>query len=135
MFGLYKRKLKKDYRIVERQILVYTKGKRKPYSFLLHVLCFFRKYPELCERSDYKELYDETIILLILRNQAENFWSKNNPKNQKTFIEVLADIENRYINESDEFFSLEMIDAYLTYRKKKWEKEEKYTNERYNFIL
>ena len=30
MFGLYKRKLKKDYRIVERQILVYTKGKRKP---------------------------------------------------------------------------------------------------------
>lgn len=96
---------------------------------------FFRKYPELCERSDYKELYDETIILLILRNQAEKLWSKNNPKNQKTFIEVLADIENRYINESDEFFSLEMIDAYLTYRKKKWEKEEKYTNERYNFIL
>lgn len=134
MFGRQKRKIKNEYRVVEFKIWFYTKGKWKPFYFLRHILCFLRQHPELCEQSDYKELYDETVTLLILHAHAKSSWTRKKPTNQQERIEVLADFQNKNVDGEFEFFSIEIIDEYLAYRKKMWEGGEKYTKERYGFI-
>lgn len=134
MFGLYKRKLKTEYQVVEFEIEFYTKGRWKPLYFLRHILCFLRQYPELCKQSDYKELYDETVTLLILHAHAKSSWKRKKPTDQQGWIELLADLENKNINGEFEFFSIEIIDEYLAYRKHAWDVGKKHTKAQYGFI-
>ena len=134
MAELNKSKLKKEYQLAEFEILVYTKGRWKPFYFLRHVLRFLRQYPELCEQSDYKELYDETITLLLLQARTENSWTQNNPTDQQGLIELFANLQNKNLNGNFEYFTIEIIDDYLAYRKKMWERGKKHTKERYGFI-
>ena len=134
MFGLHKRKFKNEYRVVEFEIWFYTKGKWKAFYFLRHILCFLRQHPELCEQSDYKELYDETVTLLILHAHAESSWTIKKPTNQQGWIELLADLENKNVDGAFEFFTIEIIDEYLAYRKKMWKGGEKHTKAKYGFI-
>ena len=134
MFGLYKRKLKNKYRVVEFEIWFYTKGKWKPFYFLRHILCFLRQHPELCEQSDYKELYEETVTLLILYAHAESSWTIKKPTNQQGWIELLADLESKNEDGAAEIFTIEIIDEYLAYRKNMWNSGKKHTKEKYGFI-
>ncbi len=126
--------LRDEYKIVELEILLYTKGKWKAFYFLRHILCYLRNNPQLCKQNDYKELYDETVVLLILHAHAKNEWTKNEPSNQQVTIELLADLENKNPHDCFEPFSIEIIDDYLAYRKRMWKIGEKYTKERYGFI-
>ena len=50
------------------------------------------------------------------------------------YIELLADLENKKADSNFEYFSIEIIDDYLAYRKMMWEKGEKYTKDRFGFI-
>lgn len=109
--------LKTEYQIIELEIRFYSKGKWKSFYFLRHILCYLRKNPELCKQSDYKDLYDETVVLLILHAHAKNSWTKKEPADQQRLIELLADLENKNSYGSSEPFSIEMIDDYLAYRK------------------
>ncbi|MBQ9152114.1 MAG: hypothetical protein IJX72_07670 [Clostridia bacterium] len=123
-----------EYRAVQREIQLYTRGKYRASYFLRHVLCFFRLHPELYEQSDYRELYDETVTLLILEAHAINHWTKHSPTDQQGWIEFLSDLANRNLDGNFEFFSEETIDGYLAYRKKRWASGQKYTKEWYGFI-
>ena len=134
MFGLHKRTLKKICREVESKIWVYTQGKWNPSYFLRHILCFLRQHPELCEQSDYKELYDETVTLLILHAHAESSWTIDHPTDQQGWIELLADLQNKNADENFEFFNIKIIDEYLIYRKIMWDRGEKHTKAHYGFI-
>ena len=134
MFVSHNKKLIDEYRELEFEIWCYTKGKWKAYYFLRHILCFFRRNYKLCEQHDYKELYDETIVLLILHAHVNNFWTVNNPSDQQKYIELLADLQNKNMDTEAISFSIETIDEYLIYRKKMWKDGKKYTKERYGFI-
>lgn len=134
MSELDNKKIKEEYKSAKLDILLYNKGRWSAFYFLRHILCFLRQNPELCKQSDYKELYNETIVLLILHAHAENDWTRNEPKEQQGYIELLADLENKNADSNFEYFSIEIIDDYLAYRKMMWEKGEKYTKDRFGFI-
>ena len=119
--------LKAKYRKAEREILLYTRGKRSAAYFLRHVLCFFRENLALCEVGEYKELYDETVALLLLRAYALSDWTKDSPKNQRELIELLADLEISSAHDKFEHFSIETVDEYLKYRKSAWALGQRYT--------
>lgn len=135
MSELNNKKIKEEYKSAKLDIFLYNKGRWPAFYFLRHILCFLRQHPELCEQTDYKELYNETLVLLILRAHAESDWTRNEPKDQQGYIELLADLENKNVDSNFEYFSIEIIDDYLAYRKMMWAKGEKYTKERYDFIL
>ncbi len=134
MNKINERKLKNEYRAVELEILSHNKGRWPCFYYLRHILCFLRKHHSLCIQNDYKELYNETIVLLILHAQAKGLWTKSEPADQQSCIEVLADLENKNIDGRFEFFSIETVNEYLAYRKKRWANGEKYTKEQYGFI-
>ena len=132
--AMTKEKLKAVYKTVELDLLIFTQGKCSAYYFLRHILCCLRQYPNLCEQNDYKKLYDETVTLLILYAQAESSWSRERPKEQTAWIEFFADLENKNISGNFEFYSLDIINSYLSYRRKKWESGEWHSKERYGFL-
>lgn len=125
---------KNEYELVERELWLYNKGRWKSFYFLRHILCFLRQHPELCKQSSYKELYDETIVLLILEAHAMNYWTNNSPSDQQGWIELFADLENQNADGNFEFFTIEIINDYLVYRKKRWASGRKYTKECCGFI-
>ncbi len=126
--------IKEEYKVVELEIFIHTKGKWKAFYFLRHIFNFLRKNHQLCKQNDYKELYEETVVLLILYAHAKGEWTIKEPKNQQMLIELLADLENKKSHSSFEEFSIKTIDDYLAYRKRMWENGEKHTKEKYGFI-
>ena len=125
--------LKNEYNLAEREILQHNQGRWPFFYYLRHILCFLRQHPALCSQNDYKELYNETLVLIILHARVKNNWTENEPVDQQTYIELLADLENKNIDGRFEPFSLETVDEYLAHRKKRWAKGQKYTMERYKF--
>lgn len=114
-------RLEQEYLKLDFLIQRYTKGQWKAYSFLRRLFCFLRLHPELLcrEDGDYKELYDETLILLILHARVKCDWTKNEPKDQAGALELLTDLENARAERSD-VFTLETVEDYLLFRKKSW---------------
>ena len=127
--------LENEYKLAECEILQHNKGQWPCFYYLRHILRFLRQHPALCLQKDYRELYDEMIVLLILHARVKNNWTKNEPTNQQAYIELLADLENKNIDGNFEIFSIETVNEFLVYRKKHWSKGAKYTKEKYGFIL
>lgn len=124
--------LKREYKSIEAKIRPHVKDGRSVYNFLRNVLMLLRQYPDLCNIDDYKDLYDETITLLILYAHANELWTRHKPDNQQQCIEHLSDLERN--NKGASFkFTTEAVKDYLEYRKSDWIKGEKYTKSRYDF--
>lgn len=123
-------RLEKEYLKLDFLIQCYTKGKWRAYSFLRRLFCFLRLHPELLNREngDYKELYDETLIMLILHARVKCDWTKNEPKDQAGYLELLTDLENAH-SKSCNAFSFETVEDYLLFRKKSWSFGNRYTKE------
>ncbi|MBO5101083.1 MAG: hypothetical protein J6C39_00960, partial [Clostridia bacterium] len=123
-------RLEKEYLKLDFLIQCYTKGKWRAYSFLRRLFCFLRLHPELINREngDYKELYDETLIMLILHARVKCDWTKNEPKDQAGYLELLTDLENAH-SKSCNAFSFETVEDYLLFRKKSWSFGNRYTKE------
>ncbi len=123
-------RLEREYLMLDFLIRCYTNRKWRAYSFLRRVFCFLRLHPELLDskESDYKELYDETLILLILHARVKSGWTKNEPKDQAGYLELLTDLENAQ-TESCNVFSFKTVEDYLLFRKKAWSCGGRYTKE------
>ena len=131
--GMDRNHLVREYQAVERDIRLYNKGTCSAYNFLRHILCFLRQHPALCEQSDYKALYDETVVLLILQAHAKCDWTQSSPSDQQGWIESLSDLESKNPHNHYEHFCIDILDDYLAYRKKMWGSGQRYTKKRYDF--
>ena len=131
--GMDRNDLIREYQAVERDIRQFNRGTCSAFYFLRHVLGFLRQHPALCEQSDYRELYDETVVLLILQAHANCDWTQSSPSDQQGCVELLTDLESNYTESSFASFTMEIIDCYLAYRKKQWVGGRKYTKEYYGF--
>ena len=127
--GIFGRERKKNKKLFKEAALVikdYIKDRWDVVYFLRHVLCFLRWNSDLLKQKDYKDLYEETIALLIIRELSERVCKKSTIE-LRILLEVLADIQNKDICGSFEFFSINIIDDYLALCKKRWGSGEKYT--------
>ena len=120
--------LAEELRTVELLIWFHTKGKFRTYYFLRHILFYLRQHIELCERWDYRELYDETVTLLTLHATVKCDWTREDPQNNQEWVELLCDLEGKHAAEY-ELFTPEEVDDYLEFRKGAWERGGRYTKE------
>ncbi|MBQ8320889.1 MAG: hypothetical protein IJX92_00810 [Clostridia bacterium] len=120
--------IKNEWEKVQLEIRLHTKGKFRAYYFLRHILFYLRQHAELCECGDYRELYDETVTLLILHATVRSDWTREDPQNNQEWVELLCDLEGKHASEY-ELFTAEEVDDYLTLRKGAWERGNRYTKE------
>ena len=119
--------------MAEFELRIYNSGNFSPYYFLRRIISFLRSNPNFCKTREYKELYDECMVLLILHNHAYCGWTYKEPKRQWENIELLIDLEAGQLKDDDNL-SYHTVKNYLDHRKKHWENGEKYTKEEYGFI-
>ena len=134
MLGFRKKRLLQEYKYVEFQIQLHNKFKYSAFYFLNHIFIFLRENNELLQQDDYKELYEETVVLLILYSQARLNWTKKSPTGQQAWLEYIADLNIKNPLEHFEPFTLETVNKYLNFRKDLWEIGEKYTKKKLGFI-
>ena len=105
---------------LELDIFMFTKGKWRLYGYTRRMFCYLRAHMELCESGDYKKFYDECLYYLILHARTKSSWTEEHPKNQKGWVELLADLENEHSDENSRIFTEEEVKEYLEHRKKRW---------------
>lgn len=103
--------------ITEESLFEYdSKMKYSHDGFIRRIFRYLRGNPSLTEEPDYRRLYEET-----LEYQIRNFMCDKSYEERRSWLEFLADIENK-----DEMmatkFSREQIDRYLEHRRTIWNK-------------
>lgn len=87
--------------------------------YIRRVFNVLREHMELLEDPDYKRLYEEAREHLFLHAVKCGGWNKDRREWGYDWIEFLADLNNKYDEESKKF-TMETVELFLAERKKAW---------------
>ena len=89
------------------------------FYYIKHVFNALREHKELLEQPDYKRLYDESLDFLFRHAVVFSGWKKEKREWGFHCLECLADIHNKYDDDSEKY-SVETVDFFLAQRRKIW---------------
>lgn len=120
MSSLNMEKFKKALNKLNTDIYLLTKGKWRAVGYVRRAFCFLREHLELCKQPDWKRLYEECIYFQIVDARVNHDWTDDEPAEQRKWIELLADLENKHKNGSSSRFDIKEVEKFLEYRKAEW---------------
>lgn len=114
-----KKEYKKQLEVFQRETEQYTHGKCSTLGLLHHVLCYLRAHMELCEQPEYRWLYEESMMYLIINqhvyNEADDDWDS-----LKKAIEKLCDLQIQFHDDIYGDTARKGVERYLQYRTNVW---------------
>ncbi len=101
------------------------RGKFSTYGYIRNVFIYLRKNMHLCKISDYQKLYNECLDYLHLYTHIVCNWNEDHPKNQRDWLEFMADMEGKLPPSvcPIPLFTGNEVEPYLSYRRQFWNSE------------
>ena len=109
--------------ITEESILAFNHGWWNPVYFIKHMLCYLREHMHLLKDPDYQLLYDELLDYLF-RDAAQRYGWTENERRRTEYLELLADLQNKYGDRDFERFPSVLVEDYLEHRRHIWNKRQ-----------